>query len=131
MIRTGGALLKFSTFICQNDSSTAGDLTFSTTTTVVPVANNIVTPARTTVFAFVHAIIFNAPLMRVKVEPPAAAPLVTATAVMDLVKVTGAAWIEWAETALAIIAVVEAMPRRAKKAWSFSSPRATRFWAAR
>jgi hypothetical protein len=33
------------------------------------------------VFAFVHAIIFNAPLMRVKVEPLAAAPFAIATAV--------------------------------------------------
>ncbi len=44
-----------------------------------------------TVFAFVHAIIFNAPLMRVKVEPLAAAPFVIATAEIVFARPTGAA----------------------------------------
>ena len=94
MIRTEGAFCRFSTFISQNDSFTEGDLTFSTTTTVVPEAAITAATATAVVLAFVHAIIFNAPLMRVKVEPPAAAPLVTATAVMDLANATGAVWIE-------------------------------------
>ena len=42
-------------------------------------------------FAFVHAIIFNAPLMRVKVELLAAAPFATAMAVTDFASATGAA----------------------------------------
>jgi hypothetical protein len=44
------------------------------TTEVVPTASNKPMPTTIAVFAFVHAISFNAPLMRVKVEPLAAAP---------------------------------------------------------
>src|ERR1039458_10051347 len=73
MIRTGGAFRRFSLLSSQNDSFTEGETTFSTTTTVVPVANNTAAPATTMAFAFVHAISFNAPLMRVQVEPPSAA----------------------------------------------------------
>src|SRR5205085_11518863 len=43
------------------------------------------------VFAFVHAISFNAPLMRIKVEPLATAPLAIATAVTDFASTIGAA----------------------------------------
>ena len=56
---------------------------------MVPVAR--ITPATTrVVFAFVHAISFNAPLMRIKVEPLAAAPLAIATAVTDFASTMGA-----------------------------------------
>ena len=48
---------------------------------VVPAASNTLTPTTIAVFAFVHAIIFNAPWMRVKVELLAAVPLAIATAV--------------------------------------------------
>src|SRR4051812_43620823 len=54
---------------------------FSTITVVVPAANNTVAPVRIAVFAFVHAIIFNAPLMRVKVEVEVVTPLASAMAV--------------------------------------------------
>ncbi|MFZ1072726.1 MAG: hypothetical protein WAO21_04755 [Verrucomicrobiia bacterium] len=61
-------------------------------------APTVAVPAKSTatvmampVFIFVHVIIFNAPLMRVKVEPLTVAPFVTATAVMDLANATGAA----------------------------------------
>ena len=46
-------------------------------------------PTTIAVFTLAHAIIFNAPSMRVKVEPPAAAPFATATTVTDLVKRRG------------------------------------------
>ena len=58
---------------------------------VVPMARMAAMPATTAVFAFVHAIIFNAPLMRVKVEVEAVAPLASATAVTVLASATGAA----------------------------------------
>src|SRR6185295_7371753 len=54
---------------------------FSTTTVVVPAANSMAAPAAIAVFAFVHAIIFNAPLMRVKVEAEVVTPLASAMAV--------------------------------------------------
>src|SRR5665213_107667 len=60
-------------------------------TVVVPAASNTIAPATIAVFAFVHAIIFNAPLMRVKVEVEAAASLAIATAVTDFASATGAA----------------------------------------
>ena len=53
--------------------------------------NKMRAPAMIVVFAFFQAIIFNAPLMRVKVEPLAAAPLASATAVTDFASATGAA----------------------------------------
>jgi hypothetical protein len=43
-------------------------LIFLTVTVVVPAASNTHAPATITVFAFVHAIIFNAPWMRGEVE---------------------------------------------------------------
>jgi hypothetical protein len=48
---------------------------------VVPAASNTLTPTTIAVFAFVHAISFKAPLMRVKVELLAAVPLAIAAAV--------------------------------------------------
>jgi len=62
-------------FISQNDSSTEGDLALLMTTEVVPAASKRSCLPRLPVFALVHAIIFNAPLMMVKVEPVARAPL--------------------------------------------------------
>src|SRR5208283_1513592 len=63
--------------------SSFGSGRFIALITIVPVvaAKTTATPTTIVVFAFVHAIIFKAPLMRVKVEPLAAAPLVIATAV--------------------------------------------------
>src|SRR5471030_909219 len=61
------------------------------TIAVVPVAKMTAATATTAVFALVHAIIFNAPLMRVRVEVEAVAPLAIATAVIDFASVTGAA----------------------------------------
>ena len=48
-------------------------------------------PVTMEVFAFDHAIIFKAPLMRVKVEAEAVAPLTIATAVTDFARTAGAA----------------------------------------
>src|SRR5689334_12243018 len=74
---------------------------FSTTTVVVPAASN--TPAVTAivVFALVHAIIFNAPLMRVKVEAEALAPFARATTAAVLASDAEATWTEWVEMAVA------------------------------
>jgi hypothetical protein len=44
-----------------------------------------------TVFTLVHTMIFNAPLMGVKVEVEAVAPLASAMAVTDFASATGAA----------------------------------------
>jgi len=90
MITTGGAFFKFSNFISQNDSSTPCEPTFHDNHGSA-VANNAAAPAMIMVFAFVHAMIFNAPLMRVKVEPLAAAPFVIATALTAFASATGAA----------------------------------------
>ena len=49
-------------------------------TIAVPTVSNTPPPTATAIFAFVHAITFNAPLMRVNVEPLTAAPF-TAVAV--------------------------------------------------
>ena len=81
---------------------------------MVPAASNITTPAAITVFALVHAIIFNAPLIRVKVEVEAVAPFASATAVMVLANVTGAGSTVLAEIASAMAAVVEFTPRLEK-----------------
>jgi hypothetical protein len=62
-----------------------------TATVVVPAAINTTMLVTTAVLIFVHAIIFNAPLMRVKVEPLAAIPFVIATAVTDFASTAGAA----------------------------------------
>ena len=66
-------------------------LAAGTTTVVVPAASSMPAPTTIAVFALVHAIIFNAPLMRVKVEVEAAAPLVIAMAVTAFVNAAGAA----------------------------------------
>src|SRR5208283_34649 len=89
------------------------------------------TLAATTIadFILVQAIIFNAPLMRVKVEPLAAAPLASATAVTDFANDNGAAWTELAEIAPAMISVVELTPRFVKNFRNFSSARFTRIRA--
>ena len=50
----------------------------------------VAAPATTAVFAFVHAISFNAPLMRVRVEVEAVAPLANATAVAVFASAAGA-----------------------------------------
>ena len=62
-----------------------------TATVVVPAASKTHALATITVFAFVHAIIFNAPLMRVKVETEAVVPLASAMAVAVFASIAGAA----------------------------------------
>ena len=69
-------------------------------------------PNTLAVFIFDQAISFNAPLMRVKVELPDAAPWARANTVTDFASAAGAAWTQFAEIAPAMIAVVEEMPRR-------------------
>jgi hypothetical protein len=61
-----------------------------TTIVVVPAARITAAAATTAVFAFVHAIIFNAPFTKARVDPPAAAPLAAATAEIVLASATGA-----------------------------------------
>lgn len=83
----------------------------SQTATVIPVASKIATPATAVVFIFVQAMIFNAPLMMIKVEPLAVTPFVIATAVIDFANASGAAFTEWPEIVSAMLAVVEITPR--------------------
>ena len=52
---------------------------------VAPVASNTPTATAAASFAFVQAMIFNAPLMRINVEPEAVAALATASAVTEFV----------------------------------------------
>src|ERR1017187_10477557 len=80
-------------------------------TVVVPTASNTPTLTTTAVFAFVHAIIFNAPFTRVKVEPLAAAPFATATAEIIFAKPAGAACTEFAEIAPAMSVADSVTPR--------------------
>src|SRR5215472_1464688 len=63
----------------------------SITTPVVPVARITATPITATVFILVHAITFNAPLIRVNVDAEAVVPLVSATAEIVFAKPVGAA----------------------------------------
>src|SRR5579863_2399579 len=93
----------------------------STVTKLVPVAKRSAAEVITTVFALDQAINFNAPCARVKVEAEAAAPLASATAESVLANPAGAAWTELAETAPAMIAVVDTTPRFAKNVRSFSN----------
>ena len=60
-----------------------------TTTVAVPVTSNVTAPATIAVFAFVHAIIFKTPFMRVEVE--ALAPFASAKVVAVFARVAGAA----------------------------------------
>src|ERR1043165_3391452 len=78
---------------------------FVTTTVVTPVATMTAAPT-IAVFAFIHAISFNAPFTRSKVELPTAAPLAAAAAVTVTARPTGAACTEFADTAPAMSAVV-------------------------
>ena len=98
--------------------------------TVVPATRITAAPTASAIFIFVQAISFNAPLLRVKVDPPAAAPLVMATDVTIFANDTGAACTECADIAPAMIAVVEETPRLAKNFRSFSTTRPTRILAA-
>src|ERR1017187_2038934 len=78
----------------QDESGDDGALkngSLSDTTVTVPTASSRPAPTTIAVFAFVHAIIFNTPLTRVKVEALAAAPLASATVVTDFASATGAA----------------------------------------
>ncbi len=92
-----------------------------TATPVIPPASKTATPATIAVFALVHAISFIAPLMRVKVEPPANAPLVSARAVADFASATGAACTEFVATAPAITVTDCVTPRRRKNFRNLSS----------
>ena len=71
-------------------------LTALTATVALPAASSTPTPTNTAVFILVQAIIFNAPLVRVKVEVPAATPFAAATAEIVCASPTGAACAEWA-----------------------------------
>src|SRR6185436_12444754 len=82
------------------------------------------------VFALVQAIIFKAPLTRVKVEMEAVAPSAIATAVAVFARTAGAAWTEFSEMASVRAAAGKAMPRRVKKIRSFSTARLTRILTA-
>ena len=64
---------------------------FLTTTVAVPVRSNVTAAATIAVFAFVHAIIFKTPFMRVEVEVEAVAPFASANAVAVFASVAGAA----------------------------------------
>src|SRR5260221_9857896 len=92
-----------------------------------PAAAKITTPTTIAVFAFDHAIIFNAPFTRVEVEGVAAAPFTIATAATDFASATGAACTEFAEIALARVAVVEVTPRLAQNFSNLAIVRSTRF----
>src|ERR1035438_7885098 len=96
---------------------------------VVPAARMAATPTIIAVFAFVHAISFNAPLTRVKVELEAVAPLVITTAVIDFTNPSGAAWTALVEIAPAITDADKVTPRLTKNLRNFSTPRLTRVLA--
>ena len=55
----------------------------TTTVPVAPAASRMPATVTTVIFAFDHAMIFNAPFTRVKVEALTAAPFASATAVID------------------------------------------------
>jgi len=84
------------------------------------------TIAATAIFAFVHAISFNPPFTKVKVEAVTAVPF-TAAAETVTINPAGAACTEFAETIPAITAPDKTTPRLLKKARSYSKPRVTRF----
>src|ERR1017187_7289563 len=75
----------------QDERGTMWCRCWMTKVVVVLAAIMTATLTGTTVFAFVHAIIFNAPLMRVRVEPLAVAPLAIAMAVTAFASTAGAA----------------------------------------
>src|SRR5579862_1303619 len=93
----------------------------ATSVVVAPVVKRIAAPMTTAVFALVHAIIFNAPLMRLRVEVEAVASLAKTTALAVFASSTGAALTECVEITPASVAVVEAIPRLAKNFRNFSS----------
>src|SRR5271154_2825470 len=101
-----------------------------TTSTLAPVARSMVALTSSADFALLHAMSFNAPLMRVKVDALAAAPLAIAAAVTEVARAGGAAWTEWAAITPAITTPVDLTPRLVKNFRNFSSARLTRILAA-
>jgi hypothetical protein len=78
----------------------------------------------------VHGMIFKAPLMRVNVELPAAAPLTSAAVVIVITIADGTAWAELVVIAPTMMEPVELAPRIRKKRRSFSRARPIRIRAA-
>src|SRR5262245_46193054 len=93
--------------------SAPSDVVFNSTA-VVPIAVTTITPAMIAVFALLHAITFNAPWIRVKVEAETTALFAIAAAATDVVSAAGTVWTECAVIALLRIAVVEFTPRLEK-----------------
>src|ERR1035438_4767807 len=97
---------------------------------VVPAAKTTATPITIAVFAFVHAIIFNAPLMRVKVEVEAAECAAARPAVLaEAANPAGAACDESAKSGAPAESAGVAKPWRRKKSVSCSRQRLTRLRA--
>ena len=71
----------------------------------------------------VHGMIFKAPLIRVNVELPAAAPLTSAAVVIVITIADGTAWAELVVIAPTMMEPVELAPRLRKKRRSFSEMR--------
>src|SRR4051812_44167876 len=86
----------------EEDSIFAGDdCILFVTIVAVPTVSRTPTMVTTAVFAFVHAITFNAPFTRVKVELLTTVPF-AAVAVTVAANPVGAAWTEFADIAPAI-----------------------------
>src|SRR5207237_7531485 len=81
------------------------------------------------VFVFDHAMSFNAPLIRVKVEVGAVAPFASAMIVTAFESVAGAAWTVLVEIASAMAAEAMVIPRLTKNLRNFSTARLARVWA--
>ena len=88
----------------------------------VPATNKTLTPATTAVFILVHAMIFNVPFTRVRVEAPTVAPFAITTADTAPANPVGAADTECAAIVPVIDAAVESMPRF-RKYFAISRPR--------
>ena len=116
--------------VCPNCSLLKSQSESSTVTAVTPAARIIAVPISAVVFIFAHAIRFNVPFAKIKIEAVAAAPLATAIAEMVFTNATGAACTELAETAPAIAAPERVTPRCAKTFRNFSIARAMRLCAA-
>src|ERR1700679_2946402 len=82
------------------------------------------------VCAFAQAMVFNAPLMRVRVDAEAADPLAAAKDVMEFASAPGAAGMECAVTAAVIAVAGTTTPRREKNDRNFSTARRIRCCAA-
>src|SRR5581483_8465049 len=97
-----------------------------TAVVVAPAARSTTAVAIRAVLALVQAIILRVDLIRVRVEPPAVAPLAAAAMLTEAASPAGAAWTEFAESARASALVVEVTPWREKYLRNLSSARSTR-----